>query len=105
MFDKIPVIDVDCVDKETILIVERDADDVMVPVAGVLVIEKLPDAIVAVGLFVDEMPIVVPGGFVLALVRELSMMTVPFIEELETMWLVTEDPVPGRPVTEAPVVT
>ena len=105
MFDEIPVTDIDCVDNETILIVERDAGDVIVLVAGVLIIENLLDAILAVGVFVDEIPIVVPVGFVLALVRELSMMTVPFIEELETIGLITEDPVPGRPVAEVPVVT
>ena len=48
MFDETPVIDVDFVDKETILIVERDAGDVIVPVAGVLVMEILPDPILAV---------------------------------------------------------
>lgn len=85
------MIDIDCVDNETILIVKRDAGDVIVLVAWVLVKENLPDAVLAVGVFVDEIPIVVPVGFVLALVRELSMMTVPFIEELETIGLLKEE--------------
>lgn len=36
VFDVTPAIDVDCVDKEAILIVERDAEDVMVPAGEVL---------------------------------------------------------------------
>ena len=105
VFDEIPVIDVDCVDKETILIVERDAGEVMVPVAEVPVIEMLAEIILAVGVLVKELPIVVPIGSVLAPVRELPMIRVPLIEALELGGLMTEDPLPEKPVVEMPVVT
>ena len=94
------MIDVDCVDKETILIVERDADEVMVPVAEVLVIEVLTDVILAAGILVEELPVVVPIGNVLVLVRELPLMRVPLSETLELIALTTEDPVPETPVVE-----
>ena len=94
------MIDVDCVDKETILIVERDADEVMVPVAEVLVIEVLTEVILAAGILVEELPVVVPIGNVLVLVRELPLMRVPLSETLELIALTTEDLVPETPVVE-----
>ena len=36
MFDVTPAIDVDCVDNETMLIVERDATEVIVPVGAAI---------------------------------------------------------------------
>lgn len=59
VFDVTPAIDVDCVDNETMLIVERDADEVIVPVGAVLEEGLFEDEILA-----EEMLEVVPTGIV-----------------------------------------
>ena len=105
MFDEIPVIDVDCVDKVTILIVERDAGEVMVPMAEVPVMEMLAEVMLAVGVLVKEISVVDPAGNVLVPVRELPMIRVPLIEALELGGLMTEDPMLEKPVVEMPIVT
>ena len=91
--------DVDCVDNEIMLIVERDAAEVIVPVGVVL--EE--------GLFEEEMLEAVPMGIVPMTVEAVSVrgyptMTVPLVEELVMVGVMTEGPLLERRLNEALVM-
>ena len=100
MFNVTPAIDVDCVDNETMLIVERDATEVIVPVGAVLEEGLFEEETLA-----GEMLEVVPMGIVPVLVEAVlvggfPMMTVPLVEALVMVGVMIEGPLLERRVSE-----
>ncbi len=95
MFDVTPAIDVDCVDNETILIVERDAAEVIFPVGAVLEEGLLEEEIlemVSVGIVPVPVEAVPVGRF--------PMMTIPLVEALAIVGVMIEGPLLERRVSE-----
>ena len=100
MFDDTPIFDADCIDKDAILIVERDASKVIVPVAEVPVMEILAEEKFAAGVLAKDTSVVVPIKKVTVPVKELPLTTVPLVEVMGLIGLMTEDPVPDKPPGE-----
>lgn len=83
-----------------ILIVEKDAGEVIVPVAEGLAEETLVE-----GVLVEILLVVVPIGNVLVPVGGIAMMTVPLVGALGAVGLITEGPVPEKRLGEVAMVT
>ena len=102
MFDVTPAIDVDCVDNETMLIVERDATEVIIPVGAALEEGVFKERERELG---SEIPEVISMGIVPVPVEEVSvggflLRTVPLVEALAIVGVMIEGPLLERGVIE-----
>ena len=91
MFNVTPAIDVDCVDNETMLIVERDATEVMIPVGAEILAGEMLE-VVLMGIVPVLVEAVLVGGF--------PMTTVPLVEVLVMVGAMIEGPLLERRVSE-----
>ena len=91
VFNVTPAIDVDCVDNETMLIVERDATEVMIPVGAEILAGEMLE-VVLMGIVPVLVKAVLVGGF--------PMTTVPLVEVLVVVGAIIEGPLLERRVSE-----
>lgn len=100
MSDVTPIIDVDCVDNETMLIVERDAAEVIVP-EGAVVGEGLFEAkVLAEGMLEVVSMGIVPVPVEVVPVGVCPMTMVPLVEALATVGATIEGPLLERRLSE-----